>query len=183
MLGMGWAEIMIVGVVALIVVGPKELPVLFQKLGNFVGKARGMAREFSRAMNDAADQTGLKSTMDSVGDIASTVKEPTKAWTSYVPGSETEDLAKKRKAEMAKNVETASERAAERTASLKASKDAKAAEASKAAKTATAKKPAAKKAAAKKPAAPKPKTASKKPAAKKPAAKKTAAKKPAAKKA
>ncbi|MGB0799555.1 MAG: Sec-independent protein translocase protein TatB, partial [Planktomarina sp.] len=62
MFGMGWAEMMIVGVVALIVVGPKDLPIMFRKLGNAVGKAKGMAREFSRAMNDAADGAGMKDT-------------------------------------------------------------------------------------------------------------------------
>ena len=51
---------MVVGVVALIVVGPKDLPVLFRKVGQFVGKAKGMAREFSNAMNDAADDTGMR---------------------------------------------------------------------------------------------------------------------------
>jgi len=59
MFGMGWAELMIVGIVALIVVGPKELPILFRKMGQFVGKAKGMAREFSRAMNDAPIRLAL----------------------------------------------------------------------------------------------------------------------------
>lgn len=60
MFDLGWTELMVVGIVALIVVGPKDLPVLFRNVGRFVGKARGMAREFSRAMNDAADETGVK---------------------------------------------------------------------------------------------------------------------------
>ena len=48
MFGLGWAEIMVVGnVVALIVIGPKELPVVFRKVGQFVGKAKAMAREFT----------------------------------------------------------------------------------------------------------------------------------------
>ena len=66
MFGMGWAELMIVGIVALIVVGPQELPMLFRKMGQFAGKARGMAKEFTKAMNDAADQSG-------VGDIQKTI--------------------------------------------------------------------------------------------------------------
>ena len=37
MFGMGWAELMIVGIVALIVVGPQELPMLFRKIGQFAG--------------------------------------------------------------------------------------------------------------------------------------------------
>lgn len=59
MFDIGWSELLIVGVVALIVVGPKELPRLFRTVGQFVGKARGMAREFQRAMNRAADEAGV----------------------------------------------------------------------------------------------------------------------------
>jgi len=66
MFDIGWSELMIIGVVALIVVGPKDLPVMFRKVGQFVGKARGMARDFQRAMDDAADQSGVKDLTDSV---------------------------------------------------------------------------------------------------------------------
>ena len=59
MFDLGWTELLLIGIVALIVVGPKELPVLFKKAGQFVGKIRGMAREFSRAMNSAADDAGV----------------------------------------------------------------------------------------------------------------------------
>lgn len=59
MFGLGWTEMLLIGVVALIVVGPKDLPVLFQTLGRMTGRARAMAREFSDAMNDAAEQSGL----------------------------------------------------------------------------------------------------------------------------
>ena len=65
MLDLGWTELLVIGIVALIVVGPKDLPVLFRKVGEFVGKARGMAREFSRAMNEAADESGMKDTANS----------------------------------------------------------------------------------------------------------------------
>lgn len=60
MFDLGWTEMVIIGVVALIVVGPKELPGLFRAVGQMVGKARGMAREFSRAMEAAADEAGVK---------------------------------------------------------------------------------------------------------------------------
>ncbi len=59
MLDLGWTELMVIGVVALIVVGPKDLPGMFRTVGNFMGKARRMAREFSKAMNDAADDAGV----------------------------------------------------------------------------------------------------------------------------
>ncbi len=67
MFGLGWSEMMVVGIVALIVIGPKDLPGLFRTMGEFTGKARGMAREFSRAMNAAADESGVR-------DISSTIK-------------------------------------------------------------------------------------------------------------
>ncbi len=60
MFGMGWSEMVVIGIVALIVVGPQELPGLFRSVGQYVGKAKGMAREFSRAMDQAADQSGMK---------------------------------------------------------------------------------------------------------------------------
>jgi len=60
MLDLGWTELLVIGIVALIVVGPKDLPVLFRNVGKYVGKAKGMAREFSSAMNQAADEAGVK---------------------------------------------------------------------------------------------------------------------------
>ncbi|SFR36624.1 sec-independent protein translocase protein TatB [Yoonia tamlensis] len=59
MFGLGWSEMVLVGIVALIVIGPKDLPGMFRTLGQFTGKARGMAREFSRAMEAAADEAGV----------------------------------------------------------------------------------------------------------------------------
>lgn len=57
---LSWMEMLVVGIVALIVIGPKDLPGVFRQVGQFVGKARGMAREFSSAMNAAADESGIR---------------------------------------------------------------------------------------------------------------------------
>lgn len=56
---LSWMEMLVVGIVALIVIGPKDLPGLFRQVGQFVGKTKGMAREFSSAMNAAADEAGV----------------------------------------------------------------------------------------------------------------------------
>ncbi len=68
MFDIGMSEMLVVGVVALIVVGPKDLPRMFRTLGEVTGKARKMAREFQSAMNDAAKDTG-------VGDIAGDLRK------------------------------------------------------------------------------------------------------------
>ena len=60
MFDIGWSELLLIAIVALIVVGPKELPGLFRTVGRFMGKARGMAREFQRSLEEAADESGLK---------------------------------------------------------------------------------------------------------------------------
>ena len=99
MFGLGWAEIMVAAVVGLIVIGPKELPVVFRKIGQFVGKAKGMASDFSRAMNDAADDSGMKEAMDSMHSLkdgVSSVTEPVSKWKDLAPGHETAKLSKGR---------------------------------------------------------------------------------------
>ncbi len=71
MFDLGWGELLIVGVVALIVVGPKDLPGMFRTLGRFVGKMRGMAREFQRAMDSAADEAGVADVAKDLKSVAS----------------------------------------------------------------------------------------------------------------
>src|SRR3954470_14485041 len=55
----GGTELLVIAAVALIVVGPKDLPVLLRKLGQFVGKMRGMASEFRASFDEMARQSEL----------------------------------------------------------------------------------------------------------------------------
>jgi sec-independent protein translocase protein TatB len=52
-------DFLIVGVVALIVVGPKDLPILMRKVGRFVAHMRGMAAEFRASFDEMARQSEL----------------------------------------------------------------------------------------------------------------------------
>ncbi|MGY6548823.1 MAG: Sec-independent protein translocase protein TatB [Roseinatronobacter sp.] len=72
MFDIGWTELLVIGIVALIVVGPKDLPKMFRTLGQITAKMRNMAREFQRAMDDAADATGVK-------DVAADLRKATSA--------------------------------------------------------------------------------------------------------
>ena len=56
---LGMSELLVIGIVALIVIGPKDLPEMFRQLGRFTAKMRAMARDFSRAMEQAAKETGV----------------------------------------------------------------------------------------------------------------------------
>lgn len=55
-----WSEMLVVGIAALIIIGPKDLPGMFRELGRISAKLRAMGREFSRAMETAAKESGVK---------------------------------------------------------------------------------------------------------------------------
>ncbi len=56
---LGFNEILILAVLALLVVGPKDLPLLFRKLGKWTAKLRGMAPEFRTGFDELARQAEL----------------------------------------------------------------------------------------------------------------------------
>jgi sec-independent protein translocase protein TatB len=66
MLGVGWTEMLVIGVVALIVIGPKDLPVVMQRIGRFAGMIRRMGNEFSRELNRTTGLNEVKNLRDSI---------------------------------------------------------------------------------------------------------------------
>lgn len=59
MFDLGWTELLLIGIVALIVVGPKDLPGMFRTLGKLMARVRALARDFQRSMEEAADSSGV----------------------------------------------------------------------------------------------------------------------------
>lgn len=57
--GIGYTELVVIAVAAIIVIGPKDLPRVLRALGKTMGKLRGMAREFQGHLDDAMREAGL----------------------------------------------------------------------------------------------------------------------------
>lgn len=194
-------ELVVIGLVALIVVGPKDLPVLLRKLGQWLAKIRGLAAEFKSSFSEMARQSELDDLRKEVEALRQNRFDPIggalqKDFTSIrdslsndvpKPGLHAWEEAQLDPLPADYGLEPEPKPKAKRAAKPKAAVPAPAAKAKAAPKTAAAK-PAPAKATASKPASkvqakPAAKAAAPKAApAKQPTAKKTAAKKTAAKK-
>ena len=80
MFDIGWSEMAIIMLVALVVIGPKDLPRLARTLGQWVAKGRAMAREFQRSLEDMAREAELddvKREIEKVGrtNVRSTIEK------------------------------------------------------------------------------------------------------------
>ncbi len=71
MLGFGWSEMLVIGIVALIVIGPKDLPVVMGRIGKIVGQIRRMGSEFQREINKTAG-------LDEIRNLRSSITDPLK---------------------------------------------------------------------------------------------------------
>src|SRR6202790_2869845 len=73
MFDIGWSELVVIAVVALIAIGPKELPGVLRMVGQWMGKARRMAAEFQGQFQEAmreAEMADLKKSFDEVREAA-----------------------------------------------------------------------------------------------------------------
>jgi len=81
MFGITWSEMAVIAIVALILIGPKDLPVVLRTMGKWITAARGMAREFQGHVDDLVRETGLdevrrnirENTADTLNDLANHV--------------------------------------------------------------------------------------------------------------
>src|SRR3954447_15939305 len=73
MFDIGWSELVVIAVVALIAIGPKELPAVLRTVGQYMGKIRRMASEFQGQFQEAmreAEMADLKKSVDEMTDVA-----------------------------------------------------------------------------------------------------------------
>ena len=73
MFDVGWSELVVIAVVALVVIGPKELPGVLRSIGYWMGKVRRMASEFQGQFQEAmreAEMADLKKDVDDLNSAA-----------------------------------------------------------------------------------------------------------------
>lgn len=128
MFDLGFGELLVIGVFALIFVGPRDFTKMFRELGRFTAKLRKMAREFTRAMEDAADDTGMRETASNLKKMTSAkelgldaVKDAAKGWDptkaserAKSVGPETAKLSEERAEQARKIRDNAAKKATER---------------------------------------------------------------------
>src|ERR1700686_3238082 len=73
MFDIGWGEVLLIGIVALIAIGPKELPTVLRTLGQWMGKVRRMAAEFQGQFQEAMREAEMADLKKQADDLASTV--------------------------------------------------------------------------------------------------------------
>jgi sec-independent protein translocase protein TatB len=74
MFDISWTEFLLIGIVALVVIGPKELPGVMRTLGQYTRKIRGMAAEFQNQFQEAMREAEMADLKKQVDDMAHDIK-------------------------------------------------------------------------------------------------------------
>lgn len=75
MFDISWSEFLLIGIVALVVIGPKELPAVMRTLGQWTRKVRSMAGEFQNQFQEAMREAEMADLKKSVDDMARDVAD------------------------------------------------------------------------------------------------------------
>lgn len=78
MFNLGWGEILLIGIVALIAIGPKELPGVLRSVGQALAKVRRMANEFQGQFQEALREADIADLKKQAEDVASSVTDISK---------------------------------------------------------------------------------------------------------
>lgn len=76
MFDIGWSEMMVVGAVALVVIGPKDLPGALRQAGKWMGTVRRMASDFQGHVNEAMREAELDGLRRDVQNLKSGISDP-----------------------------------------------------------------------------------------------------------
>src|SRR5512141_3178242 len=78
MFDIGWGELVVIGIVALIAIGPKELPTVLRTLAQYMAKVRRMAAEFQGQFQEALREAEVADLKKTAEEFSSTVTDFTK---------------------------------------------------------------------------------------------------------
>lgn len=94
MLDVGWSELLVIGIVALVVVGPKELPALLRTIGRYVGIVKRQAAEFRSQFDEAIRESELDQLRKDVeqlkSDTESTLRDAERSFSSEINSAQRE---------------------------------------------------------------------------------------------
>lgn len=77
MFDIGWGELVVIGIVALIAIGPKELPTVLRTLGQYMAKIRRMASDFQGQFQEAMREAEMADLKKQAEDLKSSVSDLT----------------------------------------------------------------------------------------------------------
>ena len=75
MFSFGWGEILLILLVVIIVVGPKDIPKFLRQIGNLSKSIKKISREFKSSLNQIAEETDLKDVKNSITEVTNLNKE------------------------------------------------------------------------------------------------------------
>ena len=75
MFSFGWGEILLILIVVIIVVGPKDIPKFLRQIGNLSKSIKKISREFKSSLNQITEDTDLKDVKNSITEVTDLDKE------------------------------------------------------------------------------------------------------------
>jgi len=91
MFDIGWGELVVIGIIALIVIGPKELPTVLRTLGQTIGKVKRMANEFQGQFQEALREAELPDLKKHAEELTSDISSSMDEFTTYDPMADTKE--------------------------------------------------------------------------------------------
>jgi sec-independent protein translocase protein TatB len=95
MFNFGWGELLVIGIVALIAIGPKELPTVLRTIGQALGKVRRMANEFQGQFQEAMREAEIVDLQKQADDIANSVNKEVTDIAQFDPMADTQQELEK----------------------------------------------------------------------------------------
>jgi len=85
MFDIGWSELVVIGIVALIAIGPKELPGVLRSMGQWMGKIRRMSAEFQGQFQEALREAEVADLKKQAEDLTGSVSSTVSSFTNFDP--------------------------------------------------------------------------------------------------